>query len=353
MTCHIFRPASGPRSFFLFLMLSLCLTAQAKRKDLVIMKNGDHLTGEVKKLENGVLYVDLDYVSGSVGLDWLQVEKVNSTGTFQVAMKNGQRQAGTIAKLPEKDAPGKDFEVNGPTGTLSTHAPDVVEIESKKKNFWRQLTGSIDVGYSFTSGNSQTQTDSDASVNYLSTKWQTTNNWTASFNGQPGAPKTNLLEFQTFDGAFLNRNSVIFGIGDLLHSSQQDLDLRTTLGGGYGGYFKRTNTAVLNWFSGVVYAHENFTATANQPADQNIEALLGLAYQRFHFDRYSLQSQLLVYPGLSDAGRIRTTTKTIFSVKLANNFHTDLSFWDNFDSEPPSTAKRNELGVSTSLGWSF
>ena len=51
-----------------FLIVLLCLPAQAKRKDLVIMiKNGDRLTGEVKKLEHGVLYVDLDYVSGSVG----------------------------------------------------------------------------------------------------------------------------------------------------------------------------------------------------------------------------------------------------------------------------------------------
>src|SRR5277367_6327859 len=90
MVCHIFWPTSKLPAFFLFMVvLSLCPAAQAKRKDLVIMKNGDHLTGEVKKLENGVLYVDLDYVSGSIGLDWLQVEKVNTTGSFQVALKNG------------------------------------------------------------------------------------------------------------------------------------------------------------------------------------------------------------------------------------------------------------------------
>jgi len=47
--------------------------------DVIVMKNGDHLTGEVKKLEQGVLYVDLEYVSGSIGLDWLQVEQVQST----------------------------------------------------------------------------------------------------------------------------------------------------------------------------------------------------------------------------------------------------------------------------------
>lgn len=104
--------------------------------------------------------------------------------------------------------------------------------------------------------------------------------------------------------------------------------------------------------AGSVYTHENFQSTDQNP-DQNVEALFGLQYQLFRFDRYSMQSQLLVYPGLSDYGRIRTTTKTTFSVKLVNNFHTDFSFWDNFDSRPPNNAKRNNLGISNSIGWTF
>src|SRR5580704_18721591 len=77
---------------------SLPLTAKVSRKDVIIMKNGDRLTGEVKKLENGVLYVQTDYFSGSVGMDWLQVERVVSIGGFQVTLRNGERAAGTIEK---------------------------------------------------------------------------------------------------------------------------------------------------------------------------------------------------------------------------------------------------------------
>lgn len=105
--------------------------------------------------------------------------------------------------------------------------------------------------------------------------------------------------------------------------------------------------------TGVVYTHESFTSISGQPSDQNVEALLGLQYQLLRFDRYNLQSQLFVFPGLSDAGRVRATTKTTFTVKLANNFHTNLIFWDNYDSRPPVNAKGNELGISSGLGWSF
>ena len=173
MTHDIPKARSARRSSIAFslLIILFCLQAQAKRKDLVIMKNGDHLTGEVKKLEQGDLYVDLEYVSGSIGLDWLQVEQVQSTGGFQVILKDGERMSGTIEKVTAAEAPGKDFTIRSTPGEIRAAAPDVVTIESQKRNFWRQLTGAIDFGYNYTSGNSQTSLSADASANYLSTKW--------------------------------------------------------------------------------------------------------------------------------------------------------------------------------------
>lgn len=322
------------------------------KTDIVIMKNGDHLTCDVKKLVSGVLYVDLDYVSGSTGLDWMQVESVRTQQGYQVVFKDGERVVGTFTKVPEKEAPGKDFAVNRVNGAVIAAAPDVVEIQKQKRNFWRQLTGALDFGFGFTSGNSQTQVNSDANVGYLNPKYYAGANFTSSFSGQPGTSQTNLVQVQTLDGVFLSRNSFLLGLGDFLHSSQQDLALRTTLGGGYGHYLVHSNRNVVALIAGAVYTHETFTAPT-QPSSQNIEALLGATYQLFRFDRYNLQSQVLVYPGLSDAGRIRTTTKTTFTVKLPNNFHTNFSFWDNFDSKPPTGAKNNELGISNTLGWTF
>jgi putative salt-induced outer membrane protein YdiY len=337
------------------LLVLACFPAHGKvsRKDVVIMKNGDRLTGEVKRLENGVLYISTDYFSGSIGLDWLQVERVESTAGFQVTLEDGERVTGKIEKVPAEQASDKDFSVTSPAGQTRTAAPEVVSIESSKESFWRQLTGSIDVGYDYTSGNSLTSLSSDASVNYLAPKWFGGLSFNSSFSGQQNASQTNLIEGQTLDGIYLNRNSFLVGLGDFLHSSQQDLDLRSTLGGGYGRYLIRNNLNTLAWLGGLVYTHEDFAIGTGRPSDQSIEALLGAQYQLFHFDRYSLQSQLLVFPGLSDAGRVRATTKSTFSMKLTNNFHLDFSFWDNFDSRPPFNSKGNELGVSNSLGWTF
>jgi putative salt-induced outer membrane protein YdiY len=338
---------------FLHLVSGLACLAKVNRHDTVTMKNGDRLTGEVKKLEQGVLYMETDYFSGSVGVDWLQVEKVESKATFQIILNDGKRFTGTISKVGAEVAPGKDFKVQEGGAEVPVSGTDVVQIESQKRTFWRQLKGSIDFGYSFTSGNNQSSLSTVANAEYVAERWAAGTTYNASYSGQSGGTTANLLEVQAFGERFLNRNSFVLGLSDFLHSSQQDLQLRTTLGGGYGRYIVRTNQNELRWLIGADYTQASYQSELAQPTQQNVELLLGAQYQLFHFDRYTLQSQLLVFPGMSDFGRVRFTTSDTFSVKLSNNFHLNFSFWDNFDSRPPLKAQKNATGLSTSLGWTF
>jgi putative salt-induced outer membrane protein YdiY len=326
---------------------------KVNRHDTIIMKNGDRLTGEVKKLEQGVLYVETDYFSGSVGVDWLQVEKVESTATYQIVLGDGKRLTGTISKVEAEGAPNKDFRVHESGLDVPVSGKDVVQIESQKRTFWSQLKGSVDFGYNFTSGNNQSSLSASANVEYVAARWAAGTSYTASYSGQSGGATTNLLEVQTVGERFLNRDSYLLGLSDFLHSTQQDLVLRTTLGTGYGRYITRTNQNKLRWLVGADYSRASYQSQPAQPTQQNAELLLGVQYQLFHFDRYTLQSQSLVFPGMSDLGRVRFTTNDTFSVKLSNNFHLNFSFWDNFDSRPPLSAQKNATGLSTGLGWTF
>ena len=85
-----------------FLLAWATVSAHASTRDLVIMKNGDRLTGEISKLDNGILYFSVDYVSNSIQLDWLQVESVKSPAVFQVVLKDGSHLAGTMKSLHQR-----------------------------------------------------------------------------------------------------------------------------------------------------------------------------------------------------------------------------------------------------------
>ena len=329
------------------------LFAKVKRHDVVIMKGGDRITGEVKKLQNGILYIQTDYISGSVGVDWLQVESVQSTATFQVVLDNGDRVIGLIEKVPGQDTQGQDFTIRELQGEQHAEAHDVVDIEIQKSSFWRQLTGSFDIGYSLTSGNGQQQENANANIKYLTRRWATEAGIDSSFSGQTGADKTNTQQGQFAFDLFLNHNSFLLALAEFLHSSQQDLELRSTFGGAFGRYLVRGNRSNLRWLAGGVYTHEKFDLALSRPVQGNIEGLVGAQYSWFSFDRTQLQSQVMIFPGLTDLGRVRATTNSNLTIKLPNNFHLSLSMWDNFDSKPPGAAKKNELGISTGFGYSF
>ena len=342
-----------------FLLLALlaalfCFPAHAtKRKDVVIMNNGDHFTGEVKRLQNGLLFVETDYVSGNIGLDWNQVQSVQSTATYRIVLNNGRRLEGKIEKQSGENAKPEDFSIREATEVVTIPSPEIVSIETRKPTFWRQLQGGIDFGYSFASGNSQTTLNADTSAAYKTSKWEAATSFDSTFGGQAGGSKTNRDDLQTIYAKYLNRNSYVLALTDFLHSSQQDLNLRATLGGAYGRYLKRTTSSNLSWIGGIVYIHESFDTAIAQPTDQNVEAVIGMQYTLVKFNFGNFNSQVLVFPGLTDAGRVRMTTNNSLNIKLRNNFYLNCTLWDNFDSRPPATAKQNELGVSTGIGWSF
>ena len=62
---------------------------------------------------------------------------------------------------------------------------------------------------------------------------------------------------------------------------------------------------------------------------------------------------LLVLPSLSDTGRIRLEANTRLSRDIVGDLDMALNVYDSFDSRPPSAGRRNDAGVTVTLGWRF
>ena len=228
-----FRPFSvASRVLLLAPVVALfCTPAQAKRKDVVIMNNGDHFTGQVKRLENGLLYIETDYVTGNIGLDWNQVQSIESTATYRIVLNDGRRLEGKIEKHTGEKEKKEDFVIREATEEEEVPSAEIFSLDTKKPTFWRDLQGAIDLGYSFTSGNSQSSMNLDTSAAYQTPKWRVATSFDSTFSGQSGGSTTNREDLQASAARFLNRNSFVLALSDFLHSSQQDLNLRATLDG--------------------------------------------------------------------------------------------------------------------------
>src|SRR5271167_2641759 len=73
------------------------------KTDSIVMKNGDRFTCEIKQLDRGVLYASLDYVDGTMSIDWAKVARIESTQLFLVHTQDGTIYEGTL-KTPATPA---------------------------------------------------------------------------------------------------------------------------------------------------------------------------------------------------------------------------------------------------------
>src|SRR6185295_955646 len=79
----------------------LVLTALAKNvDDVVVLKNGDRMTGEIKGLQSGELRIKSDYMAEAVRLDWSKVERLESKSTFMIWLVDGKLVTDVMRLLP-------------------------------------------------------------------------------------------------------------------------------------------------------------------------------------------------------------------------------------------------------------
>src|SRR5262245_5390743 len=74
------------------LIIFICVVStQAKRTDdVVTMKNGDQLTGEIKSLQRCELKFKSSYMAEAVRLDWSKVERLESKDQYLVLLTDGK-----------------------------------------------------------------------------------------------------------------------------------------------------------------------------------------------------------------------------------------------------------------------
>ena len=236
----------------------------------------------------------------------------------------------------------------------SAQRAEVVTLQSMEKSRWNQMKGSIDYGFSYASGNSQTQSSFAADAEYHGERNWVIGKASSTYNGQSDGTST---QRETLSGAYWRRfTNKTFGgfLVDLLSSSQQELDLRTTLGGALGRTLFQTDKTNFEILGGVVGSRERYSPTfIGDPTATNAEGLAGLSYSTFRFKVFDLTSSVRIYPSLTQAGRLRLSSDSNIRWEFIRNLYWSLRIYENFDSRPPINAPRNDFGITNSLGWTF
>ena len=337
------------------LMVSARSPLVAKTNEaVVLMKNGDRMTGELKRMENGFLYFKADYMADTIQLDWKRVEELESKDTFSVVLSNGTRETGMIHKSPEANDTNEGFSVQSAGISITARNNHVVVITPVQDTFLHQLTGSINYGFDFTGGSNSTQSTFSGNAMYRSERWAGKLEGSSVFSRQNGARNSGRNTVDAYYYNYRTENWFIAGTAGFLTSFQQDLSARTTLGGGLGMDVIHGSTESLQLIGGALFYNETYSPASGARSGRGSDAQFLMQYTKYAFTRLQFTVQAGAFPSLTaPLGRVRLGIQSSVKRDLGKNLTLLFSLYENYDSRPPVQAGKNDFGTSTSIGWTF
>ena len=354
-----------------FAALMLLLLAVPVFADQVVLKNGDRLTGSIKKSDGKVVVIKTDY-AGEVTVKLEAIQTFSSSAELSVTLGGKTVKGDRVSVADEKVVVAtKSGDVEAPKSTLT-----MVRSADEQAAFEKSLhpgllegwNGGLNLGFALTRGNSETK------------------NLNIAFNAVRTGFRDKLLLYETSIYAandlptatpHTTANAVGGGVrydhdlaprlfafvnGDFYHDGLQYLDLRAIFGGGLGVHVIKSDATVLDLLAGANYTHESYSSfvLATTPPTEVAavtRSLAGLTLGDSFVHKIGkgtvITQGLLFYPDLTQTGEYRGTFNLGTVTKINKWFGWQNSFADIYVSDPPGGTKKNDLQLATGLNFTF
>ncbi len=318
--------------------------------DVIVLKNGDRVTGEIQSLAYGRLALETDSM-GTVEIEWPDVVSVESPQGFIIEDVEGNILYGSFARAAEA---GHLAVAGGDNVARGVAMPKVARLSQSEERWLDRVHGSFSLGFDYTKSSDITVLSGSFNTNYRGPK----SNW--NFNVDVNSTRDPVQ-------GTIDRDSIRYGyrwlqpggrfwagLTSLERNEQTGIEARAMVGGGYGSYFFQTSTHEVAALAGVGATREWATGQANNQS--SLEGILGFDWRIFDFatPKTNLTARAVVFPSLTESGRYRTESNVSLRREIISDFYLDLSFYHTYDSDPPDElAETSDYGVVTSLGYSF
>ncbi len=326
--------------------------AFAAKTDVVILENGDRITGEFKRLERGQLVWSTDSM-GTLYIEWADVASVESEFRLQAELASGARYVG-FARPAGK--PGRIRLADFPDGAEGPELlmERIVRVARLNEgSILDRSDGYVNVGYDYTQATSVSSFRAAAGISQRrdTYTWKIDGSTRLTDSGEGESSERTLLSgdfTRLLRDRWYRRYVLNFERNDEL-----GLNLRTLAGALGGRYLLQTNEHEWSLLAGLGVTREEFE---DSPPVGNLELILGtdFAWYLYNFPKTDIAANLYVLPSLTKGGRYRAQSDIRARRELVPDVFFELSFYGTYDNKPGETADSDfDYGISSSLGYSF
>ena len=331
-------------------IILLLLSPALLGADIIVLVNGDRITGSIKRLEDGNLVLSTALL-GTVRVQWAKVRSIDSASSFSILTEDGERLEGQISKENGKTA------VTDGGGTVTRmESPQIARIvPSVRKHgpgrLIAALEGAADIGYSLARGNqNQMQSSLGARADYAYAHYKFSGRLDSLFARQDGARSQSRHALNARLERFVNARVFTYGLTGMERNERRRLDLRTRLGGGLGWRLRDSRRTDLSLLGGFAYVHERYRHEANRATG---EGFVGIEWETTFFRGIALATQLTMHPDAFDRSNVRAEFDSTLRVPIGGRFTYSLRLFDRFHTKPAATVERNDYGLVSGVGVRF
>jgi len=353
----------GPRKMFMglrsgiFILLLLATSGLAREStDVIVMKNGDHLTGEIKGLNSGVLYISMSYILGTSQVQWSKVDHIESNQLFLVKTEDGNVYMGTLSTARnENGRPLTIAVVESNSKQVKLERPTVVEMDQTSEHFWQRFNGQVNTGITYSKGNQSTQFNLSSDVAYPRERWLAAASYNSTLSTSTGVTATTRNQGMFSAQHLLRWNNWFYaGAANFLQSSEQGIDLQTSLVGGIGRFLANTNHAKVYLLGGFGWQQTQYSPAKVPAGTQDVAtAVISGGAKLFRFNKTNLNVTASVFPALSQPGRVYSNLNAAYYIKISGALSWNVSFYGNWDNQPPPTFSGSDYGTTSGLSITF
>jgi hypothetical protein len=328
--------------------VSIAANAFAAKTDVVILKNGDHLTGEVKELSRGQLKLSTDDV-GTIYIEWDKIAAVTTALQYEVVTASGARYVGVIAP-----SSATELKVVAQDGTaVVLPFLDVVSFVAIKSGFLERIDGTLDIGGSYTKSSGVGQLNVDLDAHYRRPSYDVFADFVSTLTRQSGSETLTQFTFRSGYMHFRPDGWIVSPFVFMARNVDLGLSFGTAAAFTAGRYLERSNrTETLVAFGAALGREELIDGRTLNDVDAVVN--IATSVYRHDYPRTSLDLSLLVFPELNRFGRVRANANARLKRELFRDFLAVVSVYDMFDSQPQvAGVRQNDIGVSLSIGWTF
>ncbi len=332
----------------LLVLLAAPPAALAARIDVIVLRNGDRVTGEVIQMRQGKLQLKTDD-AGTLSIEWDKITAVTTAAQYDITLSNGTQLYGRMR-------PGTPYalEVVSDAGKVTPISmAEVVFLAQIKPTFFSRIDGSMDLGASYTKSSGVGQLSFEADAEYRRPSDAVAAALSTNLTRQPDAPESSRYTANLGYTRYRNDGWFVSGLG--LFEGNRDLGFtfRGTGAGSLGRYLTRSNRAEV-WIGGGMAIGREVPVGDDTVTNVDALAVMNLAIFAYDFPNTKINFGLLAFPSLDDPGRVRLNADGKLKRELFRDFYFSLSAYDAFDNRPKAaSAEKNDFGATVSFGWSF